>query len=85
MNFDEDELNALGYDLMHSKQTRAAVRILQLNTESYPASGNTWDSLGEAYMNAGDNQNAIANYRKSLAINPANRNVLMMLGRLGAK
>ncbi len=85
MNFDEDELNVLGYDLLHAKQTRAAVRILQLNAEVYPASGNTWDSLGEAYMDDGDKPEAIANYRKSLAINPANRNAVMMLGKLGAK
>ena len=85
MNFDEDELNVLGYDLLHAKQTAAAVRILQLNTEAYPASGNTWDSLGEAYMDEGDKPDAIANYRKSLAINPASRNAVMMLGKLGAK
>jgi predicted small secreted protein len=84
MNFDEDELNVLGYDLLRAKQTRAAVRILQLNTEAYPASGNTWDSLGEAYMDDGDKPDAIANYRKSLAINPANQNAVVMLGKLGA-
>jgi Predicted membrane protein (DUF2306) len=85
MNFDEDELNTLGYELLRAKQTSAAVRILQLNTEAYPASGNTWDSLGEAYMDDGEKPAAIANYRKSLAINPANRNAVMMLGRLAAK
>ncbi len=85
MNFDEDELNVLGYDLLRAKQTKAAVRILRLNTEAYPASGNTWDSLGEAYMDDGDKPDAIANYRKSLAINPASRNAVMMLRKLGAK
>ena len=85
MNFDEDELNALGYELLRAKQTSAAVRILQLNTEVYPASGNTWDSLGEAYMDDGETPDAIANYRKSVAINPANHNAVMMLRKLGAK
>jgi hypothetical protein len=85
MNFDEDELNALGYELLDAKRTRDAVRILQLNTEEYPASGNTWDSLGEAYMDDGDKPDAIANYRKSLAINPANRNAVAMLNKLGSK
>jgi hypothetical protein len=85
MNFDEDELNVLGYDLLHAKQTQAAVRILQLNTEAYPASGNTWDSLGEAYMDEGDKADAIANYRKSLAVNPANRNAVTMLAKMGVK
>jgi hypothetical protein len=85
LNFDEDELNALGYDLLHAKQAGAAVAIFRLNTEAYPASGNTWDSLGEAYMGEGDRQDAIANYRKSLAINPANRNAVAMLEKLGVK
>jgi hypothetical protein len=85
MNFDEDELNVLGYDLLHAKQTKAAVRILQLNTEAYPKSGNTWDSLGEAYMDDGDTVDAVANYRKSLAVNPANRNAVVMLAKMGVK
>jgi hypothetical protein len=85
MNFDEDELNALGYELLHAKQTRAAIQILQLNTESYPASGNTWDSLGEAYMDDGDKPDSIENYNKSLKINPANRNAMAMLAKLTAK
>ena len=85
MNFDEDELNVLGYDLLRAKQTRAAVQILQLNTVAYPASGNTWDSLGEAYMNDGDKADAIANYRKSLAVNPANKNAVVMLGKMGVR
>jgi hypothetical protein len=83
VNFDEDQLNSLGYELLHMKQTLAAVRIFQLNTEAYPASGNTWDSLGEAYMDDGEKLDAIANYRKSLAVNPANRNAVIMLAKLG--
>jgi hypothetical protein len=85
MNFDEDELNVLGYELLHTKQMRAAEAILQLNTESYPASGNTWDSLGEAYMDDGDKVDAIASYRMALAINPSSHNAAMMLAKLGAK
>jgi hypothetical protein len=84
MNFDEDELNTLGYDLLNAKQAGNAVRILQLNTEAYPASGNTWDSLGEAFMDDGEKQDAITSYRRSLAINPANRNALSMLRKLVA-
>jgi hypothetical protein len=35
-------------------------------------------------MDDGDKPDAIANYRKSLAINPANQNAVVMLGKLGA-
>jgi len=81
-NFDESELNTLGYTLLRRKQIKDAIRILQLNTESYPKSFNPWDSLGEAYMDDGNMPAAIANYRKSLQLNPANRNGVAMLAKI---
>jgi tetratricopeptide (TPR) repeat protein len=84
-NFDEDELNSLGYQLMRGKKLDEAVRILQLNVETYPQSSNAYDSLGEAYMNAGNKALAIANYRKSLQLNPKNGNGAKMLEKLNAR
>ena len=84
-NFDEDELNTLGYQLIREKNYSAAIRILSLNTEVYPKSGNTWDSLGEAYMDDGDIADAVANYHKSLSINPGNQNAREMLAKMGAR
>jgi len=83
-NFDEDQLNALGYQLLRASQFRDAVRIFQLNVEAYPQSSNAYDSLGEAYMDDGDKPQAIANYRKSLELNPKNRNAVKMLQKLNA-
>jgi Flp pilus assembly protein TadD len=40
--------------------------------------------LGEAYMEHGDRELAIANYRKSLALNPNNTNAVAVLKKLGA-
>ena len=40
----------------------------------YPESANTYDSLAEAYMIAGDKKQAIENYEKSLALNLENAN-----------
>jgi Flp pilus assembly protein TadD len=74
----------LGYQLLRASQFRDAVRIFQLNVEAYPQSSNTYDSLGEAYMDDGDKPQAIANYRKSLALNPKNRNAVKMLQKLNA-
>ena len=37
-----------------------------------PGSYNTWDSLAEAYMDPGDKELAILNYRKSLEVNAKN-------------
>lgn len=81
-NFDEGELNSLGYELIHKKEFEAAIRIFQLNVEAYPRSSNVYDSLGEAYLVKGDRARAIANYEKALQLNPKNRNSAVMLQRL---
>ena len=84
-NFDEDELNTLGYQLIQLKKLAEAIRIFQLNVEAYPQSSNVYDSLGEAYMDDGKKSEAIANYRRSLAINPKNRNAVGMLQKLNSQ
>jgi tetratricopeptide (TPR) repeat protein len=83
-NFDEGELNALGYTLIGTKKLKAAIRIFQLNVEAYPQSSNVYDSLGEAYMDDGNKPLAIANYQKSLELNPKNRGAVVMLQKLNA-
>jgi uncharacterized membrane protein len=83
-NFDEDELNTLGYQLLRTNKFAEAVRIFQLNVEAYPQSSNVYDSLGEAYMDDGNRSEAIANYRRSLQLNPKNGNGLKMLQKLSA-
>jgi uncharacterized membrane protein len=83
-NFDEDELNALGYQLIRTNRLKDAIRIFQLNVGAYPQSGNVYDSLAEAYMDNGDKHQAIANYQKSLALNPKNGGAVVMLHKLNA-
>lgn len=83
-NFDENELNALGYQLIQAKKFTDAIRVFQLNVEAYPQSSNVYDSLGEAYMDHGIKPEAIANYRKSLQLNPRNRNAVLMLQKLNS-
>jgi outer membrane protein assembly factor BamD (BamD/ComL family) len=83
-NFDEDELNNLGYQLLRDKKFNDAIGIFQLNVEAYPQSSNVYDSLGEAYMDDGNKPQAIANYQKSLQLNPKNRNAVLMLQKLNA-
>ena len=65
-------MNSLGYELLGRKKFKEAVEVLKLNVEAYPKSANVYDSLGEAYLNAGDHANALENYRKSLELDPAN-------------
>jgi tetratricopeptide (TPR) repeat protein len=83
-NFDEGELNTMGYQLIRANKPNDAIRIFQLNVEAYPQSANVYDSLGEAYMNDGDKPEAIANYEKSVQLNPKNRNAIVYLQKLNA-
>jgi uncharacterized membrane protein len=84
-NFDEDQLNTLGYRLLRAKKFPEAIRIFQLNVEAYPESGNVYDSLAEAYLDRGNQSDAIAYYRKAVLLNPKNRNAAEILHRLGAR
>jgi len=84
-NFDENELNNLGYQLIRANKFKEAIRIFQLNVEAYPQSSNVYDSLAEGYMDDGDKAQAVANYQKSLQLNPKNRNAVLMLRKLNAR
>lgn len=81
--FTEIELNIFGYTLLQQGNTPAAIRIFELNTEDYPKSFNTWDSLAEAHKVAGHRQEAIRFYEESLEIEPSNGNAVEMLKQLG--
>jgi hypothetical protein len=57
-NFDERELNSLGYTFIRSNKLKDAIRIFQLNVQAYPRSSNAYDSLAEAHMDDGDKTQA---------------------------
>lgn len=80
----ELEINRLGYELMNRGRLDTALRVFQFNVEAYPHAWNTYDSLAEAYMNAGDYLTAVRYYNLSLDLNPGNSNGTMMLQRLEA-
>jgi Predicted membrane protein (DUF2306) len=84
-DFDETELNTLGYDFIRAKKFKEAIRVLQLNVEAYPQSSNVYDSLGEAYMDDGNQPLAIVNYQKSLELNPRNHGAVLALQKLNAR
>lgn len=70
----ENQINSLGYDLLRARKIDEAIAVFRLNTEDFPASANTWDSLAEGFMVKGDKQKAIEYYKKSLALDPNNKN-----------
>ena len=78
----EDRLNNLGYVLMRQKKLPEAIAVFKLNVEFYPQAWNVYDSLGEAYMNNGEKDLAIANYKRSLELNPGNGNGAEILKKL---
>ena len=78
----EAQMNQLGYDMLTMKRMSDAIAVFLQNAEDYPQSWNTWDSLAEAYMDHGENEKAIEDYRKSLELNPANENGRKMLKKL---
>ena len=78
----EVELNALGYELLRQGRHQAAIAVLQLNSADHPGSSNAFDSLGEAYMEAGRREEAVRSYERALALDPANENARQMLEKL---
>lgn len=82
-NLSEGEMNKIGYQLMGSGQVEEASRVFQLNVEAFPTSSNTYDSLGESYMELGKKELAIKNYRKSVELNPNNQGGIEYLKKLG--
>jgi len=81
-NFGENELNMLGYQLLGAKKVKDAIEIFKLNVEVYPQAANPYDSLGEAYMVAGERKLALANYRKAVALDPKNTNAATIIKNL---
>lgn len=75
-------LNRLGYDFIRKNDFDSALEIFKINTHLYPKSSNVFNSLGEVYFLKKDTVNAILNFKKSIAINPENRNSMRFLKRL---
>jgi tetratricopeptide (TPR) repeat protein len=78
-DFGEAALNDFGYEVLGKPDTAGAIQVFKLNAEQFPKSASVFDSLGEAYMKAGNTKLAQENYEKVLALDPANANAKAML------
>ncbi|MFY9619552.1 MAG: serine hydrolase [Pyrinomonadaceae bacterium] len=78
-------INTLAYVLMRAKKLNEAIALFKLNVEFYPALAGVYDSLGEGYMTNGDKELAITNYRRSLELDPRNKNAKEKLKQLEGK
>ncbi|MEO0585870.1 MAG: serine hydrolase, partial [Bacteroidota bacterium] len=81
----ENILNSMGYALRGSGRLQDAIRIFQINVETYPNSSNVYDSLGEAYLADEQLELALINYRKALERNPGNPYVQGMIKEIEEK
>ncbi|KMQ63096.1 hypothetical protein ACM46_14245 [Chryseobacterium angstadtii] len=70
----EDEINSWGYQLVGRNLKNEALAVFQLNTVLFPNSSNVFDSYGEILDMLGRKEEAVANYKKSLKLNPNNTN-----------
>jgi hypothetical protein len=78
----ESQLNGLGYRYLQKDKLPEAFAIMKLNVELFPASGNTHDSYGEVLLKQGHKDLALAEYRRSLELDPANENAVKMIAEL---
>jgi 3-oxoadipate enol-lactonase len=83
--FAEVRLNQLGYQNLQAGNIDDALELFKLAIDIYPNSSNVYDSYGEALLAAGDTTRAIANYRRSLELNPNNTNAAQVLSTLQGK
>ncbi len=65
----EHELNSVGYLLIKQGKKAEALRVFQINAQLYPESANIISSLGEGYLENGDNGTAVTVLERSLALN----------------
>ena len=82
-DLNEAMLNNLGYALLGRDKVAEAISIFTKNTELYPDSANTWDSLAEGYLKKGDKEKAIKYYKKTLEMNANNPGAVENLKKLG--
>jgi len=68
-SFSEGYLNRQGLGMMNSNFDYA-IKLLSINTDLYPDSANTWDSLAFAYQQGGNKPKAIEHFRNALKRDP---------------
>ena len=66
-------VNLLGYEHIQIGDAKGALEILKLNVAAYPDSPNAYDSLGDAYLAAGEKDLALKNARRVLELLPGDK------------
>jgi Tfp pilus assembly protein PilF len=82
---DKQTLISVGYTFLNRGQIQDAIQVLKFDVEEFPEYWNTYDTLAELYVHAGNKELAILNYKKSLALNPDNQGAVKALKTLEGK
>ena len=79
----EGDLNTVGLQLVFNpNKSQQGIDVFLLATQLFPNSANLFDSLAEGYLYIGEEEKAIDNFKKSLALNPQNQNAINRLEQL---
>ncbi len=68
-------INALGYRYLQAEDKDKAIATFKTNVERYPGSANVYDSLGEAFENNGELEQAANSYHKAVSLGEKNGDV----------
>jgi len=71
--FPEGPVNTIGYDHLQAGETQLAIGIFKLNVAAFPNSPNTYDSLSDGYIAAGQKGLALENVKKALELLPSDK------------
>jgi len=83
LKLEEGMLNKLGIQLsFNAGKMEQGIKVFLLAVHIYPKSANLYDSLALAYLYNQDDKNAIANFKKSLELNPENQHAIDKLKQL---
>ncbi|MDG2444236.1 MAG: hypothetical protein P8M14_02165, partial [Flavobacteriaceae bacterium] len=75
-------LNRMAKEYMRANKIAEAKEFFLINIALYPQKSLVYDSMGDAFKKENDTVKAIEYYKKSLVINPENRNSLRNLEKL---
>ena len=67
-NFDVEQLNTLGYELLETNKIKDAIKIFELNVEEFPDYANGYDSLGDGYLANNDEEKTIEVWEKAVEL-----------------
>jgi CubicO group peptidase (beta-lactamase class C family) len=81
-DFYENSITTFGYQLLKQDKNEDALKVFKYLTISYPKSSNAFDSLGECLLKMAIKKQAIKAYKKSLELDPNNKNAEEILSKL---